>query len=279
MALSEYSQKHIRRIIRFERQFTRPMYNEIRRPMLEVSEVLKASGVEAAMARAEKIIIVPGIGSTIQDIYVQVGLWAGNRTLREINASAREQKAGFGLNEKWTQDILNYFRLFLLNKAVLPISATTKGDILNILNKGTAEGWGIDRMAFELERVDLPLWRARLIVRTEIAKAQYFGTELGKEESVFETQETWIAARDHRTRHSHRDVNGKVVPEGGRWQVARYRRNVIIGYDMMRGPGDPDASPENICNCRCTKSVRVKRDERGRLIRKPAASLGIAIRV
>lgn len=263
----------------FERQYTRPVYNEIRRPMLQTSAVLKNRGLDAAIKYAEGVIIVDGITKTIRDIYTIVGIWAGKRTLAEIRGSAKskEQKAGFGFNEVWTEDILNYFRLFLLSKAVLPISNTTRDDILAILTKGITEGWGIDKMAFELERVDMPLSRARTIVRTEIAKAQFFGTELGRRDSGFETIERWISARDHRTRHSHRNMNGVVVETGTKFQVPRYRDNVVIGYDMMIGPGDPEASPENIINCRCTKSIRAKRDENGRPIKKNIANSEISL--
>lgn len=269
--------RHVRRVKLFEREYMREVYNEIRRPMLRTSEILKEQGEAAAKQYAEGVIIVDGIGRTIRRIYINVGIWSGKKTLAEIRKSVREEKAGFGFNEQWTEDILNYFRMFLLSKAVLPISDTTRNDILAVLTKGFTEGWGIDRMAFELERVDLPLSRARTIVRTEIGKAQFFGTELGRRDSGFETVERWISARDSRTRHSHREINGTVIETGQKFKVARYRDRVIIGYDMMTGPGDPEASPENVINCRCTKSVRAKRDAKGRPIKKKAASSELSL--
>lgn len=272
MTRAEYIQKHIRRVKLFEREFTRRMYSEIRKPMMAVSEVLQNNGIEAARNRAEKILIVEGIGKNIQDIYVTVGIWAAKKVTAQINKNIKDQKAGFG-NERWVQDILNYFKYFLLSKAVLPISETTKKDILEILTKGQTEGWTIDQMVFELERKDMPLFRARTIVRTEIAKARFFGHELGKEDSPFKTVDKWIAAHDARTRHSHRDVDGQIIEEGGRFRVARYKGKLLVGYDMMIGPGDPDASPENVINCRCTKVTRLARDENGKLIRKSKISV------
>jgi uncharacterized protein with gpF-like domain len=267
-----------RRLKLFEKQFVRPIYEEIRRPMVRTAELLRERGLDAAIKYAESVVIIDGVSKTIRDIYTTVGVWAAKKTLAEIRASAKiETKAGFGFNERWIEDILNYFRIFLLSKAVLPISDTTRKDILEVLTTGIKEGWGIDRMAFELERVDMPLSRARTIVRTEIAKAQFYGTELGRKDSPFETVEKWIAASDHRTRHSHREVNGTVIETGQKFKVARYRKNVIIGYDMMIGPGDPDASPENVINCRCTKSIRAKRDTNGRPIKKNIANSEISL--
>ena len=177
-------------------------------------------------------------------------------------------KAGFGYNPEWTQDILNYFRFKLLNKAVLPISATTRDQILEILNKGVTEGWSIDRMVQELQGADIPLSRARTIVRTEIGAAQFYGTELGKRSSPFVTVDRWISAHDSRVRHSHQDVDGHIIEEGDKFRVPIYRKNVIVGYDMMTGPGDPEASAGNVINCRCTKVTRAARDKDGNLVRR-----------
>lgn len=268
----QYSEKHIRRVKLFERKFTRPVYNAIRKPMLGVADTLRSEGIEAAMQATNRVIIVEGVGSIVQDIYKQVGVWAASRSLREINSSAKEQKAGFGFNEEWIRDILEYFRLYLLNRAVLPISETTRKDIMEILTRGQEEGWGIDRMAFELERVDLPLARARTIVRTEIAKAQFYGTELGRRSSIYESVTTWIAANDHRTRHSHRDVDGDVVKEGEKFRVPIYRGDLQVGSELMKGPGDPEATAGNVINCRCTRATVAARDENGRPIKKVANS-------
>jgi uncharacterized protein with gpF-like domain len=259
----------MRRVRLFERQYLREVYNEIRKPMLEAATILQTQGVRAAQEYAEGVIIVDGIGRTIKNIYQRVGIWSGKKTLAEIRRSVREEKAGFGVNEEWIEAILAYFRTTLLSKAVLPISETTRKDIFEILNQGIRDGSSIDDMVFKLQRQDLPLNRARTIVRTEIGKAQFFGTELGRRESGYETVERWIAAGDHRTRHGHRDMNGKAIATGEKFRVPIYRDNVITGYDMMIGPGDPDASAANIINCRCTKSIRAKRGKDGSPIKKP----------
>src|SRR5690606_39097076 len=113
---------------------------------------------------------------------------------------------------------------------------------------GVQAGWGIDRMAFELERPELALYRARRIIRTELLKAQFEGKRLGADESEWEVNKTWIAADDERTRNSHRIVDDMTVNTEERFPVPRKRG----GYDMMIAPGDPEASAENVIQCRCT---------------------------
>lgn len=261
-----YSERDLRKKKAFERAYVPLIYKALDGQLTEAADYLKLYGERELRARLERMVFVQDLAIIIRSLWTRVGLHYANKTLKEINRS--EKKAGFGFDEKWVRAILDYFYRVLLNKAVLPISQTTKEQILSILDRGEREGWGIDRMAFELKNSDITLWRARLIVRTEIAMAQHHGKNLGKEESSFETKEEWISAEDARTRHSHREIDGKQIKEGDKFKVARYSGHRLAGYDLMTGPGDPTAHAENICNCRCTSAVVAMRDANGKLIRK-----------
>lgn len=269
-----YSEKHVRRAKLFERQFLTPVFNAIHSQIIAFVRTMRSKGIEAAKREMETVFFNEKAGKAIRELYVIVGLYHANKTSHEITQSVKghEIKAGFGFNEQWTNDIITFFKMFLLDRAVIPITENTKKQILQMLVKGQEEGWGIDRIAQELQSSELTLWRARLIVRTEIAKAMSYGQELAKRDSKWETQDTWIAAHDHRTRHSHRIVDGDTIGEGGRFKVPVFKRigkvDVQTGYDVMTGPGDPRASIENIANCRCTKVTRALRDENGRLVPK-----------
>ena len=100
-----------------------------------------------------------------------------------------------------------------------------------------------------------------MIVRTETAKAAWHGRKMGRDKAPYKTTKEWIAANDHRTRHSHRLIDGTVIPESGRYSVPVYKRigkvDMQIGMDMMEGPGDPKAHKENVINCRCTEADRI----------------------
>lgn len=250
----------------FANQFNKVLKAEVN----SIISVLKAEGPQQAIKKAEHIIIIEGLGAVLRRLYVFVGIASGKRVLKDIKQSAKvvEKKAGFGFDEIWTNLILQYFRLYLLNKAVIPISKTIRELILEVLHDGIIDGWSIDKMAGMMTDPEFTMTRARLVARTEIAKAQFYGEELGIENSEWETEQMWISAHDHRVRSSHRKVDGESIPEGGKWKVDRIRGGVVIGYDMMRGPGDPEAHIENLANCRCVRSAVAKRDERGRLILK-----------
>lgn len=59
----------------------------------------------------------------------------------------------------------------------------------------------------------------------------------------------WLAVLDDRTRMEHRHLDGQVRPVGEPFSADGYR----IMY-----PGDPDAEPEMIYNCRCTLVSKVR---------------------
>jgi hypothetical protein len=255
-----YSQKTTRRMKLFERQFLRAMYSLINQQFLTAAQMVRDG------KNVPEVIMIEGLGEHLTEIYDTVGVFYARKTKYEIE---RTEAKGFGSDQEWIDLIHQYFRLQLLTDAVLPISSTTMDDIRAILTTGTQEGWGVDKMAFELEHSDIPLWRARMIVRTETLKAQHYGKKAAEEESEFVTNKQWISAEDHRVRHSHRAADGQTVSTEGKFHVLRRSG----GFDMMDGPGDPNASAENVINCRCTMAVRAARDSNGRLIRKRKISV------
>jgi hypothetical protein len=275
-----YSAKHIRRMRLFEAQFLRPIYNALQSQIKPVVAHLRLHGAQAAINAVDGVVLNEHIAPVIQDIYKTVGLYFANKTIHDLKQSVKvkaagyyhgnlEYKAGFGYNDQFIQDILNYFAAYLLDKAVIPITDTTKAQIVAILNQGIAEGWGVDKIAMALESSDLTLWRARMIVRTESNKAMNYGQRLGESKSIWQTTKTWVAANDHRTRHSHRQVDDETVDFNKFFHVPIFDKGVLAGADIMEGPGDIHASAGNVINCRCVLSFASKRDENGRLIRKP----------
>lgn len=54
---------------------------------------------------------------------------------------------------------------------------------------------------------------------------------------------TWVAVGDSRTRDAHKHAHGQIVDLNEAFDV---------GGEKLMYPGDPNGSPENIINCRCT---------------------------
>jgi hypothetical protein len=284
----EYEDMNLRRRNEYERFFMKRVYNALLDFNKIYSSLLKERGIEAVRSELNKVTFSASIGEIVRKIYKAVGLSYAKSTYKEVIRSTKVQKKSFkgipgtgtpggqiNFNDKWTNDILEYFRMFLINKAVVPITIESKNRIMQILDMGSKEGWSIERMSKELETDRLLMYRARLIVRTETAKAAYYGRRIGAEDSGFETTKEWVAARDSRTRHAHRDVDAEVIDFNGKYTVPVYKGKAQVGIELMRGPGDPEASAGNVCNCRCTEAYLAKRDSNNRLIRKPTSRISV----
>lgn len=258
----------------YERKFAKPVYLAITSQIKDVVSVLKADGINAAINANEKVFINARVAKEVLSIYKTVGIWYANDKYSEITEQVKRKKKSalqqleykrFGFNQEWVNEIISYFKMYLLDKATVPITQTTKEFIRDLLIEGEQNGWGVDEIVRKLVSSELTAYRARLIVRTESAKAAFEGRELGKKKAPYKVTSEWIAANDHRTRHSHRLIDGVVVEPGKTFTVPVYRKvglaDMQIGVDNMIGPGDPKAHKENVINCRCTTSERVVFDE------------------
>lgn len=115
--------------------------------------------------------------------------------------------------------------------------------INQIIGDGYKEGWGINKVANDITSKfgQLSDWESRRIARTEIHNAHNMGimntyTEMGVEYTQ------WIAAHDSRTRDSHRDINGEIIPMGGTYS------------NGLRYPGDTTGPLKEWINCRCSNA-------------------------
>lgn len=246
---------------------------------------LKQSGVSTARNNLSKQSMNESIARTLTAIYRQAGLMGARmqhqQTQKLASAKPRvgkksvlinpksvqlEIKAGFGRNERWIRDVIEYLRFHLL-KFVGGITETMREDILRTLEKGAEEGWSIDIIVTELRRVNVIEARARVIARTEINRASNVGHSVAAKDLPYEVDKKWSAAKDHRTRHSHNKVNNHITDENGYFQVPIYKGDKPTGlFDQMQYPGDPEASPGNTINCRCRVLYIPKRDSAGRLV-------------
>lgn len=262
-ARREYSSNHLAQIKKFERIYLRKIFNALRMQINGFTDIFHERGIDAATRQLDRYLLNNKAMDVIRDMYINAGLFFARKTYREIRSSVKEKAANFGFNDEWTQAITAYLQKFILN-TVSNITDETKKQILGVLEKAINEGWGIEKISSELKSPEIILWRARLIARTELAKAAHTGRKASEDTSDFETEKEWIAANDDRTRDSHRLIDGEVIDTEARFEVPRKSG----GVDMMEGPGDPTASIENLANCRCSMAFRAKRNEQGRLIPK-----------
>jgi hypothetical protein len=167
----------------------------------------------------------------------------------------RKKYRTFGYSEEWTNAIQEYFRLHLL-ESVESISATTRKNILEVLETAVARGWSIERTVREINSREYLARRARVIVRTETVRAAGYGVMVSAEQYDYEVQKVWISIPDDRRRHSHLELEG---------QVRDMDQEFLTGLQF---PGDPNGALSQVVNCRCVLGLQPKRDAEGNLIPK-----------
>jgi len=98
-------------------------------------------------------------------------------------------------------------------------------------------------MVFDALGGSVSMRRARTIARTEIGAAQNAALIIQADGSERRVRKTWAAIDDARTRPAHAAADGQTIDPGEKFSV---------GGEFLAHPGDPNGSPGNIINCRCT---------------------------
>lgn len=147
--------------------------------------------------------------------------------------------------------------------------------ILNSITQGIIQGERLDRIVSRLVRdlVTQNYNRMRTFARTAVTGAQNAGREKQMEDAAemgIKGKKKWVATLDDRTRDTHQELDGDEVDIGKPFKV------MVKGkWEEIMRPGDPNALPCLVYNCRCTlievydgitrKSVRraYETDERG----------------
>ena len=163
--------------------------------------------------------------------------WKSNIT--KMTTTIRKKSDNLFGTIRWSEeDLLE--RVFTASQRTL---ARVSTDINRIITQGYTDGMGINVVANTLTKRfnELQTWEAKRIARTEIHNSHNRGVmRIYDEMNVEYTQ--WIAASDDRTRDSHVEVDGEIIPMGGTYSNG-------LSY-----PGDTSGPIEEWINCRCSNA-------------------------
>lgn len=123
----------------------------------------------------------------------------------------------------------------------------TKQHVNSAIVQGILQGESIPEIAARLRGVADMDYRASVRnARTMITSAQNGGRldAMKRVEKIgAKIQKMWIATLDGRTRHAHRQLDGQKQPLDKAFESE---------FGEIRFPGDPEAHPANVYNCRCS---------------------------
>lgn len=118
--------------------------------------------------------------------------------------------------------------------------------------QGIIDGESIPKMAKRLENVlemnrDSAIRNARTAVTCTENRARADMLERAEELGIH-TKKVWMATLDERTRDAHAELNG---------EEADIDEPFVNEIGEIMFPGDPDADPANVYNCRCTLGYHI----------------------
>jgi len=118
----------------------------------------------------------------------------------------------------------------------------------NSITQGIIQGKRIDEITDDLVDNLCTTNDSKMLTfaRTAMTGAQNAGRQAQMEDAEdmgIKVKKRWVATLDSRTRDTHQELDGQEVPIDEPFEVD--------GMEIMY-PGDPDAEPELVYNCRCT---------------------------
>jgi len=125
------------------------------------------------------------------------------------------------------------------------VNETTQRHLREQLIEGWKNGEGIEDLSKRVKKVfDFATKsRAKTIARTEIVSANNKASVEAIRQAGGKWKKVWLTALDERTREWHAEADGQKVD---------LDQPFIVNGEALDYPGDPNGSPENIINCRCT---------------------------
>jgi len=176
----------------------------------------------------------------------------------------KTRKAETDLVDSWEQ----YMKRYAATQAgarIVSITKVTKEQLQRIMKAvieqavedglGSAETARILKRAITAQGEQINTWRALRIARTEVMTASNQGSLKGAMDLGVPTNKIWVATIDDRTRDSHIEMANT--------EIDIMEDFVLPSGAKMNGPGDPsvgDKYPEEVINCRCALTYRVRRE-------------------
>jgi len=126
------------------------------------------------------------------------------------------------------------------------VNTRTWKDIQEVFRTGYTDGASIPQIEKQIRTLfyDMTKGRSILIARTEMTGVVNGGTYQAYYQADIDFIK-WLAFMDSKTRVDHQNAHTQMI------NIAAGER-FAVGKDMMRYPGDPEASVGNRANCRCT---------------------------
>ncbi|GGL55091.1 phage head morphogenesis protein [Halocalculus aciditolerans] len=235
--------KYAPSVERFIEQYSREYARELKQSEVELLEALRDGRLqllnENALHGQVREIFVDGraeYDAVVKGMHID-GADAG----REVAI----QRHALDISMDLTRD--EVIRVLESNALAMSEATTQRivGDLSEALARGYREGMSIPDIADVLEDEvfeDMRGWESERIARTNVVSGSNKGATEAYRDSGAVGKE-WVATSGPRTRKTHREADGQVVPIDGTF---------VVGGAQADHPGDASLPLDELINCRCT---------------------------
>lgn len=231
----------------YERRIKPIFLNALRRQIEPIALWLEANlGEPPVDALIDKTIF----RQPMVQAYLLVGNMSAKRGYYLIRGNDGGVKSAIDLFINLWTEIFKDYALRYAYRIENELSETTKQEVRKALAEGRELGYSNDRIATLIRRRvqwQISRTRAILIARTEATTASNLGAEQGAKTWLKEVGQKgykeFIGRDDERERHTHRELNGKIIP---------IEEKFSFGGSLALLPGDTTLPAKERIQCRCT---------------------------
>lgn len=275
-AARSFFDTHGRKQRKVEKHFIPKIQKAIADQYRAFISAIKTHGYDYTKANIVTIVGPAGIIKVLKELYRKSAFIESNNVLSYLKKPARRKSFDFkrigaggrgaditiGLDDL-APIIDQYFDIYLLRVSAIPITNTTRKNIIDHLVREVERGKDLQTAIEDFQALAIDqaprqypksLKRARAIARTETTRALSFGGLIGAYMSETDVDKVWVTSNDERVREApfakypHTDLDLNVTSFF----------DPFYNGEQIKFPGDPDANEENTINCRCAMFFREK---------------------
>lgn len=195
----------------------------------------------------------------LRDVWKNAVAWRAPKVLNEFRSYGFEHLETKNDERSLFDRVLDFFMEVYGAQKITAILATSRDEILRMVRVGVDDGLSTRQIAKNMREAvpELSANRSLMIARTETHGSGNFAQQAVARESRRPLMKVWNATEDERTRSlgagdefGHRSMDGTKVKLSEPYFVP----TKFGTREALMFPGDPNGSPGNVINCRCTET-------------------------
>lgn len=253
--VDKYRNDHERRQRTIEKFFIPKIAGVLNDDYKRSIQSVRSNGAHYTRNHLHSVVLLEPVIKLIKSIYLRSTYVEANYVGGYIKRNRLKKFRTFGTTlEDLAPVIDSYFEVYLLNQSALPITSTTRKIITKHLLDEIDSGKSLEQAITDFEEIAITGQgkseaRALRIARSESTRAMSFGGLIGAYMTGVSVDKLWVTSNDERVRgyssrvpfpHTQLDFN----------QTGLF--GSFHNGEEIKFPGDPQASPDNTVNCRCT---------------------------